>query len=150
LKIEKILFEADYPILFSCTIHNDVYIFICHECQNKSIKWIASKTTYSILNKLLEDKITIREAFLRSLGCGAMMYIAVDGYKNNNHPLTVIMPVMCFILCGFDHCIANYGYMAMNGDLFCWQLPVWVVGNGLGSLMIRMLTSKEPTSFKLI
>jgi formate/nitrite transporter FocA (FNT family) len=93
---------------------------------------------------------SISEAFLRALGCGAMMYIAVDGHKNNNHPLTVIMPVMCFILCGFDHCIANYGYMAMNGDLFCWQLPVWVVGNGLGSLMIRMLTSKEPTSFKLI
>lgn len=65
LKVEKILFEAEYPILFSCIMHNDVYIFICHECQNKSIKWIASKTTYSILIKLLEDKITIREAFLR-------------------------------------------------------------------------------------
>ena len=82
------------------------------------------------------------QALIRSIGCGAMMYIAVDGYKKRMQPLTVILPVMCFILCGFDHCIANYGYMAMNGDLFCWQLPIWVLGNGIGSLIINKLSLK--------
>ena len=82
------------------------------------------------------------QALIRSIGCGAMMYIAVDGYKWKQHPITIILPIMCFILCGFDHCIANYGYMAMNGDFFCPQLIIWVFGNAIGSLMINKLGLK--------
>lgn len=83
------------------------------------------------------------EALLRSIGCGAMMYIAVEGFKRYRNPLCVVLPVMCFILCGFEHCIADFGYMGMNGTLWVPQLPVWIVGNAIGSLIIRHLASLE-------
>lgn len=82
---------------------------------------------------------TIGEAFIRSVGCGVMMFIAVEGYKRIKNPLIVILPVMCFILSGFDHCIANYGYMAMNAENFNWQLPIWVIGNSTGSICLKAL-----------
>ena len=78
-------------------------------------------------------------AFVRSFGCGVMMYIAVDGYKRLEKPIIVIMPVMCFILSGFEHCIANYGYMALNNDYYCPQLIIWIVGNSVGSLTLKKL-----------
>lgn len=83
------------------------------------------------------------QALLRSIGCGAMMYIAVEGFKRYRNPLCVVLPVMCFILCGFEHCIADFGYMGMNGTLWVPQLPVWIVGNGIGSLLIRHLGGLE-------
>ncbi len=83
------------------------------------------------------------EALVRSIGCGAMMYIAVEGFRRYRNALCVIMPIMCFILCGFEHCIANYGYMAMCGKLWVSQLPVWIIGNAIGSLVIRHLGGIE-------
>lgn len=80
------------------------------------------------------------EALVRAIGCGAMMYIAVDGYHETSNPIVVIIPVMTFILCGFDHCIANFGYMGMYGNLFIsQQLFCWIAGNSIGSLMISRL-----------
>ena len=67
-------------------------------------------------------------------------YIAVDGYHETSNPIVVIIPVMTFILCGFDHCIANFGYMGMYGNLFVpQQLFCWIAGNSIGSLMISRL-----------
>jgi len=78
--------------------------------------------------------------FLLSTGCGTMMFLAVDNYKKNSHPLIVIMPIMFFILCGFEHCVANVGYFAMahtplTADL-CLRVAIMVVGNGIGSCML--------------
>lgn len=93
--------------------------------------------TTSMLSKKYEEGIF--SAFVRSFGCGVMMYIAVDGYKRTEKPIIVIMPVMCFILSGFEHCIADYGYMVLNNDFFCSQLIIWIIGNSLGSLTLKKL-----------
>ena len=90
-----------------------------------------------------------------SWGCGAMMYLAVNGWKKHSHPILVIMPIMFFILCGFEHCIADYGYFWMwigeDGFShfsdricqlplgFCSNLLVMIVGNALGSLTFSKL-----------
>lgn len=90
---------------------------------------------YGLVDKKLHEGIT--EALVKSLGCGAMMYIAVNGYNKTNKPITVIMPVMVFILCGFDHCVANFGYMGLCG---CFLIPIqlicWIIGNTFGSWLI--------------
>lgn len=44
--------------------------------------------------------------------CGMLMFIAVEGYKRCNNPLIVVLPVMGFILCGFEHCVADMFYFA--------------------------------------
>ena len=89
-------------------------------------------------------------AFFLSWGCGVMMYLAVNGWKSTKNPLLVIMPIMFFILCGFEHCIANFGYFwmwiaadglshfperVMEMPLgFCGNLLVMILGNAVGSL----------------
>lgn len=93
-------------------------------------------TTSLCATKMSESLLS---AFIKAIGCGMLMYIAVEGYKRSENLLTVIFPVAIFILCGFDHCVANYGYLAMNGTLWCAQLPVWILGNAAGSLIISKI-----------
>lgn len=106
--------------------------------------FLASLTRLDIsgVQKIVDTKLTdsYLSIFILSIGCGAMMYLAVDNYRKNNHPLIVIMPIMFFILCGFEHCVANVGYFAMahtpvTFDL-CLRVAVMVTGNGIGSCLL--------------
>nr|WP_101698330.1 formate/nitrite transporter family protein [Clostridium minihomine] len=97
--------------------------------------------------KLQEKAIQITQAklddtylslFLLAIFCGMLMFIAVDGFKNNPHSvgkyLGVIFSVMLFILCGFEHCVANMFYFLMAGmttkSMIC--ILVMSVGNAVG------------------
>lgn len=69
--------------------------------------------------------------------CGMLMFIAVEGYKRTTNPLIVVLPVMGFILCGFEHCIADMFYFAFN------IIKEIVTGNfggiaELGSTLLRL------------
>lgn len=62
--LDKILFEGEYPVLFTCKKDDDIYLFICCMVSASKVEWIGTKTDYDTLIGLLENKITIREAFL--------------------------------------------------------------------------------------
>ena len=62
--LDTILFESKYPVLFTCKNDKDIYLFICCLVNSEKIKWIGTRTTYDNLIDLLENKITIRDAFL--------------------------------------------------------------------------------------
>lgn len=62
--LDTILFESKYPVLFTCKNGKDIYLFICYLVNSEKIKWIGTRTTYDNLIDLLENKITIRAAFL--------------------------------------------------------------------------------------
>ena len=78
---------------------------------------------------------------LKSIGCGAAIYLAVEGYKKSKSLIPVILGVMTFILAGWNHCIADCFYMAAgsSGVLAIPYLLVVIVGNSIGSLLIRFL-----------
>lgn len=80
------------------------------------------------------------EVLFSSWACGLLMYTAVKGYLAG-HPIIVILAIMFFILCGFDHCIANYYYMSRSGVFFDWRLPVMILGNSLGSWTLSKIPS---------
>jgi len=61
--LDTILFESKYPVLFTCKNDKDIYLFICCFVNSEKIKWIGTRTTYDNLIDLLENKITIRDAF---------------------------------------------------------------------------------------
>lgn len=65
LKLDKILFEAKSPVLFTAVAeNNDPYLFLrLHEDGDKVI-WSATKTTYNLLILLLENKLTIADTFM--------------------------------------------------------------------------------------
>jgi formate/nitrite transporter FocA (FNT family) len=60
------------------------------------------------------------------------MYTAVRGYLDNKILIT-IFAIMVFILCGFDHCIANYFYMVNSSIYFDYKLLIMILGNSIGS-----------------
>ena len=50
-------------------------------------------------------------AFILAVFCNVMIYIGVEGYRSNPHELgkylALFFGVCVFILCGFEHCVAN-------------------------------------------
>jgi len=74
-----------------------------------------------------------------------MMYIAVNNFKHAKDLISkyigIFMCVMVFILCGFEHCVANMFYFSLanvwNADVFLY-LIIMVLGNSLGSIVIAM------------
>ncbi len=75
--------------------------------------------------------------------CGMLMFIAADGFKKIENPvgkmLAVFLPVMAFILSGYEHCIANMFYFTIakvwsaNTVLY---LLVMTMGNAVGGMFI--------------
>lgn len=64
ITIDQVLFESSYPILFTGYDNNKVYLFICHSVNSERMAWIVTRTTYDIIISLLNNKTTIRDAFL--------------------------------------------------------------------------------------
>ncbi len=83
--------------------------------------------------------------FILACGCGVMMYLAVDGYKKTKNWLFVILPVMVFILCSFEHCVANMFYFCASD---CWSKQaviytlIMIAGNAVGAIAFHNFKSK--------
>jgi len=84
--------------------------------------------------------------FILAVFCGLLMYSAVNGYKKIPDPcgknIAVILPIMVFILCGFEHCVANMFYFSLAGlwDLNTFAyLGVMTLGNTAGALIMPLV-----------
>lgn len=87
---------------------------------------------------------TFLQNLLLSFMCGIMMFIAVEVYKTKAAPAKYIgmfMAVPIFILCGFEHSIANMFYFTL-GNVPALQFisfsAVTVLGNSLGSIVFSL------------
>ena len=88
--------------------------------------------------------------FILSIMCGVMIYIAVKGHANFSYSLAktiaVFLAIPTFIMCGFEHMIANAAYFTY-AHVFSWKV-VWyfvlmAVGNGIGSIGLAWLYEKQ-------
>ena len=80
-------------------------------------------------------------SFLRAMGCGLIIDIAVWLYKNKGSILPVLFGVPLFILCGFYHSIADVTYIvaAWTWDInLLWYYPLIVLGNYAGCNVRRV------------
>lgn len=90
--------------------------------------------------KLNDDLLSI---FVLSFFCGLLMFVAADGYKNLTNQVAqivaVFLPVMVFILSGFEHCVANMFYFTVS-NMWNWQSAGWLLvmtaGNSIGGMLI--------------
>lgn len=97
-----------------------------------------SEKASQIVSVKLEDSLL--SMFILGIGCGLMVFLAVDNYRSQKNPLLVIIPIMFFILCSFEHCIADAGYLALAHQEITWDI-VWLIlvvtaGNSLGSIIL--------------
>lgn len=74
--------------------------------------------------------------FIKGLFCGAIMFITVQSFKKT--PLSVFAGVPLFILCGFQHCIANIITLGI-ANTWHWSIILAIAGNWLGAIAISWL-----------
>lgn len=101
--------------------------------------------------KLSDNLLSI---FILAVFCNLLIFIAVDGFNKNPHSLgkylALFFGVMVFILCGFEHCVANMFYFSMAGA-WSWNTLLYVavmtLGNAVGGVLLpltRKWKEKEP------
>lgn len=88
----------------------------------------------------------ILSILILSFFCGMLMFIAADGFKTVENPvgkmLMVFLPVMVFILSGYEHCVANMFYFTVGG---AWSakalgyLLLMSLGNAVGGMFIPLV-----------
>ena len=94
----------------------------------------------------LEDGLL--SIFLLAVLCNGMIYIGVEGFRTNPHEagkyLALFFGVTVFILCGFEHCVANMFYFSAAG---AWslralgRLAVMTLGNAVGGIGFHTVRS---------
>ena len=95
----------------------------------------------NIVNTKLEDNLG--SIFVLSIFCGMMIYIAVEIQKKDIPGVfklvAIILPVMVFIISGFEHCVANMFYFTY-ASAWSWKafgyLLLMSLGNGIGSIIL--------------
>lgn len=103
-----------------------------------------SERAQAICATKLSDSLV--SVFILAVFCNILIYIAVDGFNNNPHEvgkyLALFFGVVVFILCGFEHCVANMYYFSVAG---VWSartfgyLLVMTLGNAVGGISFPLL-----------
>ncbi len=86
--------------------------------------------------------------FLKVVGlgalCGILMYLAVKIFIAKGSPLGIIYCIPVFILCGFEHSIADIFYLSTGGHSI-FELPVLIftvaviLGNTIGAMVLSYI-----------
>lgn len=105
------------------------------------------KASDIINNKFYDSPLSI---FILAMFCGILMFIAVDGskraVKKGDHVSSlffVVVPVMFFITCGFNHCVADLAYFFISGCAHADRSIIYfvfvILGNAAGCMMIPFM-----------
>ena len=90
------------------------------------------------------------ETLVRGIFCGILMYLAVSVYRDKKQIVGILFCIPVFILCGFEHSVADMYYFAVSGMIdiratgFIW---IVIAGNTLGAMLLPGLHMvKEKTA----
>lgn len=86
--------------------------------------------------------------FILAVFCNVLIYIAVEGYRSIPNAagkyLAVFFGVTVFVVCGFEHCVANMFYFTVSG-MWSGEAVIFIVvntiGNAVGGLLVPALTA---------
>ena len=95
-------------------------------------------------NEIMIQKLSVSWDiwFIKSVMCGILIYLAVDMFNKYKSLLVVILPVFVFVMCGFDHCIANVFYLSVSKIISFKAIGfiiTCIIGNTIGSLIATVL-----------
>ncbi len=89
----------------------------------------------------LENQV-FAQTLIRAVFCGVLIYLAVEIWKKHNSIAGIIFCIPVFILCGFEHSIADMFYFAASGIVslkacgFIWTV---ILGNTLGGMLLPVM-----------
>lgn len=113
---------------------------------------ISAKAQTICAIKLNDTPLSI---LILSFFCGILMYLAVNGYKTGKDTFSkyagVFLGVVVFILCGFEHSIANMYYFSV-ASMFSLRtvayLLLMILGNAIGCVMFPLFDRLKNTLTK--
>ncbi|MBE5784784.1 MAG: formate/nitrite transporter family protein [Clostridia bacterium] len=92
--------------------------------------------------KLSDDLLSI---FVLAIFCNILICVGVEGFNRSKHDLgkylALFFGVVVFILCSFEHCVANMYYFSVAG---VWSLRtfgyllIMTLGNAVGGVIIPL------------
>lgn len=87
---------------------------------------------------------TLLAAGIDAVFCGILIFVCVDIFKKTKNPLGIFFCIPTFILCGFEHSVADMFYFinarAVSLDAVIF-IAVVVLGNAVGGLLIPVVMS---------
>ena len=113
---------------------------------NTRIANISIRAREMAIIKISDNYLSI---FILSVFCGILMYIAVNNFKKGEDSiikyLSIFICVVVFILCGFEHCIANMYYISLAK---AWSFKsaismlFMIFGNSFGAIIMSLFNNK--------
>ena len=83
-------------------------------------------------------------AFLLAILCGIIIYLSVENFKQNQHEfgkyLGILLLIPLFIICGFEHCVADMFYFFLVDGFIGKKILYLIVitaGNSVGSIVLN-------------
>ena len=138
----NVAYALDLPVIWLGNLAGTGLVAALERC-TRTGPALSEKAAGLCRTKLGDNLLSI---FLLAVFCNILIYIAVEGYNKNPHEpgkyLALFFGVVVFILCGFEHCVANMYYFSVAG---VWSgktvlyLLVMTLGNAVGGVVFPVL-----------
>lgn len=158
-----------FSLGLTCILLRDDYLYtgkVCYILQNKNIDYIINLIIGFIGNligtfllgralalakpdiitkatTLCETKLdsSVLQIFIKSILCGILIFLSVDLYKEKKTLIPTFLCISTFILCGFEHSIADLFYLSVGG-LFNLRIVIFIfivaMGNLVGGVLLNI------------
>lgn len=102
----------------------------------------------AFVSKMVDTKLSYEwyKLLILAIFCGMLIYFAVEAFQKLDNALgkylVLILCIAGFIICGFEHCIADMFYftIARRFEAFVFgDILIIIVGNSIGGLIIPLL-----------
>lgn len=100
--------------------------------------WLVAATQNVNTTEMVTAKLALPWwlVLIKAIGCGVLMYLAVDIYKIKQNYWGIITCIPAFILAGFEHSIADMFYIWLGG-IYNWRvlefICIVILGNAIGA-----------------
>ncbi len=129
---------ADFAVLGTVLLGNALGCFLTATgvrlCRPALIEKAVTLTTPKLSGNWLS-------VLVAGVFCGMLMYTAVAIYRERSSVVGIFLAVPTFILCGFEHSIADMFYFFLAGEYSLSMLgflALVVVGNALGGCLVPL------------
>lgn len=122
------------------------------ELKNK-IKLLDKEQIWEVVEECIDQSVksnTYLEKWwmiiILGIFCNVLIFFAVNNFKETAKKEKVVLLIMCvmaFILCGFEHCVANMFYFIVAGTPDSTRyILLNTVGNAAGGLAIGLVCER--------
>ena len=132
--------REEFSVLLLGLLGNAIATIICGIAIRYALPAVG-ETAFNICSSKLETDFGA--ALIKGVFCGILMYMAVSIYRDHNKNIVgIIFCIPVFILCGFEHSIADMFYFGASGIIslkafgFIWTI---ILGNAVGGMLPPVL-----------